>query len=144
MRLSATIAVCLLPAGLQYCIEKVTRKYFKMPEEPATDATPMIGSIIAGVMVDMQKKCGDDLTRENLLRQANGFNGVPLPLPLLVDGVHHTTTPEDDTPFREARLYRFDGIRWVGFGPVSAVPSPGCECGCNDIKRLTMNFGETK
>ena len=35
------------------------------PEEPATDATPMIGYIMAGVMVDILKNCGDDLTREN-------------------------------------------------------------------------------
>jgi branched-chain amino acid transport system substrate-binding protein len=142
---ASSVNSAMKPAGVQNGVGVVTTEYFKMPddpalandpqvqayfefmkkyapEEPATDATPMIGYIMAGVMVDILKNCGDDLTRENLLKQANSFDNTPVSL--LVDGVHYTTTPEDHTPFREAKMYRFDGTRWVGFGEVIKVSLP--------------------
>jgi hypothetical protein len=89
------------------------------PSDNATDALPMIGYIPAQLMVDILKRCGDNLTRENVLKEATVYNDTPLPL--LVPGVGYTATPTDHTPFRAARMYRFDGTRWVGFGDVVKV-----------------------
>jgi branched-chain amino acid transport system substrate-binding protein len=136
---ASSVSNAMKPAGLERGVGIITTQYFKMPDdpswaddpavqgyfafmkkyapsEPAQDATPMIGYIMAEVMVDILKKCGDNLTRDNLLQQATSYSAVQLPL--LLPGVRFTTTPQDHTPFREARMFRFDGARWVGFGDV--------------------------
>ena len=136
---ASSVESAMKPAGLENGIGIITTQYFKMPDdpswaddkamaeyfafmkkwmpnEPAKDPTALIGYLMAGVMHDILKKCGDNLTRENVLKQATDFREVALPL--LVPGVTYSTTPDDHTPFRQARMYRFDGTRWVGFGDV--------------------------
>ena len=139
---ASSIESALKPAGLENAVGIITTQYFKMPDdpswaddkamaeyfafmkkwmprEPANDPTALIGYLMVGVMHGILEKCGDDLTRENLLKQATDFREVSLPL--LVPGVTYSTTPDDHTPFRQARMYRFDGKRWVGFGDVVTV-----------------------
>jgi ABC-type branched-subunit amino acid transport system substrate-binding protein len=139
---ASSIESTLKPAGLEKAIGIITTEYFMMPDDPswaenkamieykafmkkrlpneaANDPTALIGYLGAGVMHGILTKCGDNLTRENLLRQATSFKDTPIPL--LVPGVTYTTTPEDHTPFRQARLYRFDGKLWSGFGDVVTV-----------------------
>jgi ABC-type branched-subunit amino acid transport system substrate-binding protein len=65
----------------------------------------------AQIIVEVLKKCGDDLSRENLIRQATNIQGLQLPtfLPELTINV----TPSNRIGWRKARMARFDGTRWV-------------------------------
>ncbi len=66
--------------------------------------------------MDHLKAAGNDLSRENILRQATWIDG--LELPVLLPGIKVTTSPDDDSSIREMQLMRFDGNRWVRFGDV--------------------------
>jgi branched-chain amino acid transport system substrate-binding protein len=139
---ASSIESTLKPAGLEKAIGIITTEYFMMPDDPswadnkamieykafmkkrlpneaANDPIALTGYLLAGVMHGILTKCGDNLSRENLLRQATSFKDAPIPL--LVPGVTYTTTAEDHTPFRQAKLYRFDGKLWSGFGNVITV-----------------------
>ena len=74
------------------------------------------GYSTAQLMVHILKQCGDNLTRENLLRQATNIKD--LQLPKMLPGIKINTSPTDYLPVEELQLVRFDGKRWVGFGPV--------------------------
>ena len=62
------------------------------------------------------KKCGDDLTRANLMRQA--ANHRKLSVPLLLPGITVSTGPADFYPIQSIRLARFRGESWELFGDV--------------------------
>jgi branched-chain amino acid transport system substrate-binding protein len=67
-------------------------------------------------MVEVLKQCGDDLSRENIMRQAANLHG--LALPMLLPGVTINTSPTDYRPIKQMRLVRFDGRTWQ---PVSEL-----------------------
>ena len=73
-------------------------------------------SIAAGAIL---RKCGDDLSRENLLRQATNLKGFHPSL--FMDGVNLSTSPDDRTPWRQAQMARFNGTSWVPFGEVVSI-----------------------
>jgi branched-chain amino acid transport system substrate-binding protein len=56
------------------------------------------------------KKCGDQLTRENLIRQATSLRGERLPM--MLPGISISTTPDDYAPFKTLRIAVFDGASW--------------------------------
>jgi branched-chain amino acid transport system substrate-binding protein len=60
--------------------------------------------------------CGDDLTRENLMRQATSIR--ELELSLLLPGIKVNTSPTKYRPVKQTQLLKFDGIRWVRLGDV--------------------------
>jgi branched-chain amino acid transport system substrate-binding protein len=62
------------------------------------------------------KQCGDDLSRGNVMRQA--ANLKDLALPMLLPGIRINTSPTSFFPIHQMTLQRFDGKRWVLFGPV--------------------------
>ena len=62
----------------------------------------------------MLKQCGDDLTRENVMRQAANLKDVALPM--LLPGIKLNTSPTDYTPIKQVQLRRFDGKTCVRFG----------------------------
>ena len=65
------------------------------------------------------KKCGDELTRDNLIRQATSFHGERLPM--MLPGISISTKPDDYAPFRTLRIAIFDGTSWTLTGdPISA------------------------
>jgi hypothetical protein len=76
----------------------------------------VVGYSKAQLLVQILKQCGDDLTRENLLRQATNIRD--LQLPMLLPGIKVTLSPTDYLPIENLQLVRFDGQRWVGFGPI--------------------------
>ena len=57
------------------------------------------------------KQCGDELTHENVMRQAANLKSVPLPM--LLPGVTLNTSPTDYAPISKVYLKRFDGRRWA-------------------------------
>jgi hypothetical protein len=61
--------------------------------------------------VQVLKQCGDDLTRENVMRQAANLKDVELPM--LLPGIKLNTSPTDYTPIKQMQLRRFDGKTWV-------------------------------
>jgi branched-chain amino acid transport system substrate-binding protein len=56
------------------------------------------------------RKCGDDLTRDNVLKQATTLSNPPIGM--VVEGVTISTSPDNYLPFESARLVRFDGAKW--------------------------------
>jgi len=62
------------------------------------------------------KQCGDELTRENVMRQA--ANLKDLELPMLLPGIKINTGPNDYFPIEQMQMQRFNGERWEPFGPV--------------------------
>jgi branched-chain amino acid transport system substrate-binding protein len=67
----------------------------------------------AQVLVEVLKKCGDNLTRANVMRQAASMD---LELGMLRPGIKITTSPTDYQPIKQLFLMRFDGKEWVPFG----------------------------
>jgi branched-chain amino acid transport system substrate-binding protein len=59
---------------------------------------------------------GDDLTRENVMRQATNIKN--LELPMLVPDIKINTSAINYHPIRQLRLARFEGKHWVGLGGV--------------------------
>ena len=67
-------------------------------------------------MAHVLRACGDDLTRENVMRQA--ANLKDLQVPLLLPGVTVNTSPTDYFPIEAAVMSKFDGEKLVPFGEV--------------------------
>ena len=88
------------------------KKY--MPEADASDQN-YVNSFNEGmVLVQVLKQCGDDLSRENILRQATNLHR--LALPMLLPGITDDTSPTDYYPVKQMQLMRWDGQHWVRFG----------------------------
>jgi ABC-type branched-subunit amino acid transport system substrate-binding protein len=68
----------------------------------------------AALLAEILKRCGNDLTRDNVMRQAKSLHDVHLPL--LLPGSTANTGPDDYFPLKMEQLERFDGTRWVLFG----------------------------
>ena len=76
---------------------------------------------VSFTMHETLKKCGDDLTRANLMRQA--ANHKKLKVPLLLPGITLSTSPTDFYPVQAVRLQRFKGETWELFGDILAHES---------------------
>lgn len=77
------------------------------------------GYVLAHLMVEVLKHCGDNLTRANLVTQATHVSD--LVLPMLLPGVTMTYTPTEYVPFRKLQLEQFDGQRYRALGTPTAV-----------------------
>ena len=134
---SISIASALQPAGLEKSVGIISVSYYKDPTDPAwkddkankdyvafmkryyPDGNPddnlnVFGYSAAQTLVQVLKQCGDDLTRENVMRQA--ANLKDLELPMLLPGIRLNTSPTDFYPIKQVQLMRFDGKTWVLFG----------------------------
>ena len=65
-------------------------------------------------MVHVLKACGDDLSRENILKQATSIK--ELDLPMLLPGIKINTSPDNFSPIRQEQLALFNGESWERFG----------------------------
>ena len=92
------------------------KKYY--PEADPSDFNNLVGYDEAMALVQVIKQCGDDLTRENVMRQATNLKGVQLPM--LLPGITVNTGPNDYFPIKQLQLQRFDGTRWVRMGVTAA------------------------
>jgi ABC-type branched-subunit amino acid transport system substrate-binding protein len=90
------------------------RQYY--PQGNADDSTNVYAYTLAQLLVHTLKRCGDDLTRENVMRQA--ANIKDLELPMLLPGIKINTGPTDFYPIEQVRLLRFNGTRLEIFGDV--------------------------
>jgi hypothetical protein len=87
-----------------------------MPDADRSNANYISGYNLSMAMVQVLKQCGNDLSRENIMRQAANLHG--LALPMLQPGITISTSPSDYEPVKQLRLVRFDGETWAPFGEV--------------------------
>jgi branched-chain amino acid transport system substrate-binding protein len=83
------------------------------PEGDIRDNSNVYGYAVAQTLVQTLKQCGDNLTRENVMKQAASLD---LTSGLLAPGIKITTSPTDFYPIKQMRLQKFDGKSWVPFG----------------------------
>ena len=88
------------------------KKY--LPNADLKNSNYAAGYHYAGLMVKVLEACKDDLSHENIMRQAASLKNVELPL--LLPGITVTTAADDYLPFQQLLLRRFDGKSWIGFG----------------------------
>ncbi len=135
---SSSVASVLTPAGIDNSIGILTAGYIKDPTDPQfqkgkewddwlawmkkyqptaniTDNLNVYGYTIAQLMVHTLQKAGDNLTRENVMKQAASLD---LTLPMLLPGVNVKTGPDDFYPVEREQMMKFDGKTWALFGKV--------------------------
>lgn len=89
-------------------------KYF--PEGDKTSTFTVYGYAVAQSLVQVLKQCGDNLTRENVMRQAANLKNVEIGV--LLPGIKLNSGPNDYYPIEQMQMQRFTGDRWELFGPV--------------------------
>jgi branched-chain amino acid transport system substrate-binding protein len=136
---STSVSSVLKPAGFEKAVGIVSTYYLKDPTDPqwrntkpyndylawskkynpgadVGNAFNAFGYTAAQTMVQVLKQCGDDLTRENVMKQAANLKA--LELPLLLPGIKISTGPTDFAPIKQMQLIKFNGKIWELFGPV--------------------------
>ena len=136
---SASVAAVMKPAGYDNAQGIITASYLKdstdkqwdddaemktwrawmdkwMPGANKADANHLYGYAVTILMCETLRKCGDDLTRANVMRQAANYQKYRLPL--LLPGILINTSPTDYYPIQAVQLQRFKGETWELFGDV--------------------------
>ena len=136
---ASSVGATLKPAGLENAKGIISDSSFKDPTDPQwlndagykkwlafmdkyyptgdkTDNQTVYGYSIGETTVQVLKQCGDDLTRENVMKQAASLHN--LALPMLLPGIAINTSATNFAPIRQAQLRSFNGERYVPFGPV--------------------------
>jgi branched-chain amino acid transport system substrate-binding protein len=134
-----SVSSVLKPAGLENSKGIVSDFYLKDPTDPEwqndagykwwvgfmdkyypsgdkTDVFNVYGPSNAATVVQVLKQCGDELTRENVMKQA--ANLLDFRVPMLLPRITINTSPTDFAPVKQVQMGRFDGTSWKLFGPV--------------------------
>ena len=85
------------------------------PQANERDANNVYGYQVAQTLVEVLKKCEDELTRANVIKQATNLD---LELGMLAPGIRIKTSPTDYRPIKALYLIKFDGKDWVPLGEV--------------------------
>ncbi len=138
---SSSVSVTLKPAGLEKCVGIMSTGFLKFPMDPQwqddpamkefmdwrkeyytegekDDADIVYAYLIAQTLEQVLKQCGNDLSRENIMRQAANLHD--LELPLLLPGIRVNTSPTDYRPVKQMRPMRFNGRNWEMAGDLIA------------------------
>jgi branched-chain amino acid transport system substrate-binding protein len=86
------------------------------PEGDKTNNSVVVGYAVAQTLVQVLKQCGDDLTRENIMKQAANIRDFRTEM--LLPGITINTSPTDFAPIDQLQLMRFKGEKWEMFGDV--------------------------
>ena len=136
---SQSVASVMKPAGLEKSKGVITAIYGKDPtdarwkDDPGfkeyaafiakymspndlIDANAVYGFGTGATMVQVLKQCGNDLSRENIMRQAANIKDLDLPMTL--PGIKINTSPDNFSPIRQEALASFNGESWEQFGEV--------------------------
>ena len=134
-----SIATVLKPAGLDKSTGLITGVFAKDPTDARWKDDPGLkeyaafmakymsaaefndfGAVAAfggaAMLIAVLRQCGDDLSRENIMRQA--ANLKDLELPMLLPGIKVNTSPDNYYPIRQMQLASFNGESWKQFGEV--------------------------
>ena len=95
----------------------------RFPEGNRLDGSVMVGYNVAQTMVQVLKQCGDNLTRENVMKQAASLKGYTSTN--LLPGIKINTSATDFAPIEQLQLMRFKGKRWVLFGDIISAEVGG-------------------
>ncbi len=87
-----------------------------VPDGDKADASNVYGYTVARTMVQVLKQCGNDLTRENVMKQAANLKNFDPGM--LLPGITINTSGTDFAPIQQLQLMQFKGETWVRFGPV--------------------------
>jgi len=90
------------------------QKYY--PSGNTADANNVFGYSVAQTMVSVLKASGNNLTRDNLMKQAASIHDEKLPM--LLPGIVVSTSANDFAPIKQMQLEKFDGTTWKLFGDV--------------------------
>ncbi|MGY3107830.1 hypothetical protein ACVWW7_004457 [Bradyrhizobium sp. LM6.9] len=96
-------------------------KYF--PDGDKLDKGTIVGYAVAQTLVHVLKQCGDNLTRENIMKQAAGMKNFRTEA--LLPGIQINTSPTDFAPISQLRLEKFKGDKWELFGDVISADVGG-------------------
>ena len=142
---ASPVSATLQPAGLDISKGIISTAFFKDPADPQWKDDPgmkayfaymekyypegdklntfnTFGYISSELLMQILRQSGDDLTRENIMRQAANIRGfVPS---LALPGMIVNTSPDDYRINKQMRLIRFNGERWEPFGPIIEDTGP--------------------
>jgi len=136
---ATSVASVLKPAGLQYAKDIISTAYLKDPTDPAWKDDPAVkdwmgfmdkyypdgdkanannvyGFVQAQAMEQVLKQCGDNLTRENVMKQAASLKNFHTDM--MLPGIMVNTSETDFFPIEQMQLMRFNGEAWELFGEV--------------------------
>lgn len=88
--------------------EELRKKYLPNVDPDNTIAFAGYGQVVT--MAEILRRCGDDLTRANVLKQATNLNGFHSPY--FLDGITYSYTPDDYTPMKTLYISQFNGKDW--------------------------------
>jgi ABC-type branched-subunit amino acid transport system substrate-binding protein len=143
---STSVAAVLKPAGLENSKGIISTAYLKDPTDPLwkddpgiktwlafmdkyfadgdkTNINNVYGYASAQTMVQVLKQCGDNLTRENVMKQAANLRDFRTEV--LLPGIAVNTSATDFAPISQLQLMRFKGERWELFGDVISADVGG-------------------
>ena len=86
------------------------------PEGDKLDGSTVVAYGVTQTLVEVLKKCGDDLTRENIMKQAASLKDFRTEV--LLPGIKINTGPDDFAPIGQLQLMKFKGEKWDLFGDV--------------------------
>jgi branched-chain amino acid transport system substrate-binding protein len=136
---SASVGSVLKPAGFENSQGILSAAYLKDPTDPTwkddpaykewvafmekwypegdrTSGFTVYGYSVTQTLVHVLKQCGDNLTRENVMKQAANIKDQELGM--LLPGIKVHTGPNDFFPIKQMQMMRFKGESWELFGPV--------------------------
>ena len=110
------------PTDLQWAKDKGYLEWLDFmntsyPDGNKSDQLVVYGYTVAQAMVEVLKQCGDEITPENIMRQATHLD---IDLPMLLPGSRLQTSPTDYYPIKGQRLQRFNGKVWELFGDATS------------------------
>ena len=143
---SASVGSVIKPAGFQNAQEIISAAYLKdasdpqwnedpgmkefyaflakdFPEGDRLDQGTVVGYGVAQTLVHVLKQCGDNLTRENVMKQAASIQDFRTEV--MLPGIKINTGPDDFAPISQLQLMRFKGERWNLFGDVISADVGG-------------------
>jgi branched-chain amino acid transport system substrate-binding protein len=138
-QMAASIATALKPAGLENAVGVITAAYLKDASDPAwkddqvtiewqsflekyyragstDEGAAMFGYAAAETLAHVLKQCGNDLSRENVMKQAAALKDYQGSV--LLPGIKISTGPWNFRPIKHLRLVQFDGRTWQSIGDV--------------------------
>jgi branched-chain amino acid transport system substrate-binding protein len=114
-----------LPGNPEWADDPAMKDYFAFmkqwaPKEDPEDPTALLGYIWAQMLVEVIGRCGDDLSRENLMKQATNIS--ELQMPMFLPGIKINISSAVRTPWRAAQIVSFNGKDWIRSGGIITVP----------------------
>src|SRR5712672_1688473 len=106
-------------AGMKKYFEFMAKYY---PDGDKDSSFNSYGYSTTQLLIHVLKACGDDLTRENVMKQATSLKNVQLDLSL--PGIVVNTTPTDYRVNKQLQMMKFNGERWELFGPILEDAGP--------------------